>query len=45
MSPVVLESPIVNMPNTPVGPVARIQFPAAQPDQPASPPPEAHLGS
>jgi len=44
MSPVVLESPVVNMPSTTVGPVARIQFPGAQPDQSTSPT-EARTGS
>lgn len=45
MSPVVLETPVINMPNAPIGAMARIQqFPAAQPEQPSNPPPETRSG-
>lgn len=45
MSPVVLETPVINMPSAPIGSMARIQqFPTAQPEQPSNPPPETRQG-
>jgi hypothetical protein len=46
MSPVVLETPVINMPNAPIGSMSRIQqFPAAQPDQPSNSPSETRPGN
>jgi hypothetical protein len=45
MSPVVLETPVINMPNASIGSMARIQqFPSAQPEQPSNLPPETRQG-
>jgi hypothetical protein len=46
MSPVVLETPVANMPNASIGSMARIQqFSAPQPDQqPSNPPSETRTG-
>ncbi|KAF9449376.1 hypothetical protein P691DRAFT_759100 [Macrolepiota fuliginosa MF-IS2] len=46
MSPVVLETPVINMHNAPMGSMSRIQqFPNAQAEQPSNPPPETRPGN
>ncbi|EKM82226.1 hypothetical protein AGABI1DRAFT_36289 [Agaricus bisporus var. burnettii JB137-S8] len=46
MSPVVLETPVINMPNASIGSMARIQqFPSAQSEQPSNPPSETPNGT